>query len=432
MPEERLRRLCQISRHFLTTLWPGKFVPTKLNDAKAWADRLPGVTRNWSLLASPMSLLIGDVTPLDIFFMGDDGRMVKIRIIAWVDGKTRRLFAHVYAPPKGEGVRMEHVAASLVWVCQEAGMPEAVYVDRGSEYRCMQMVANAGLFTLIKSLPYNARAKIIESIFSSWQRFIAEIPGFMGTDRIHMKTENVGQPKKPFSGTFDDVVEAVLDSSRHYNVTPQEALGGVSPEQAWQSEVEAGWQPRKADAATLVEALCSKVDRTVTLGKIRLDGKVYTADELYSRADLEGEKVTVGKSLFGFPPSVFDRTGSFVCLLEPEVSYHPQDPAGAIESARRKRIRNQGGRDLLAQHPPADLQDYRRRSLDQHPMLIEPVAAELVELPGAEGQAATARRELPLNIPYSDQSIAQLPPPDEPEKDFFDQMLERKLKGSGQ
>ena len=429
LPEAKLRSLCKISRHFVTTLNAGRFVPKMRNDAKVWADRLPGITRDWSLLGSPMECLICDVSPLDVHFVGFDGLVWKIRLIASQDGKTRRLFVHPYAPEKGEGVRMEHVAASAVWVFTQHGMPEHLICDQGGEYRCMEMLASAGLFTLHKSLPYNARAKIIEPTFASLQRFIADIPGFMGNDRMKKKTQSVGKPVLPFPGDYEHLIEAVRNAVRLYNRTPQDALGGISPDDAWEIAISDGWQPRKADTSILIEALCKKLERTVTRGAIRLNGKAYTGDDLMRRADLEGEKVTVSTSLFGFPPAVYDRSGQFVCEIHEDVAFHPLDPAGAREAGRRKTLRNQGGRELLAQHPPADMDDYRRRTFAQRSLLDDTAAGSPHVVPWPASDMTAARSAQLLDYQHTDGRTTPPEPDDEPELDYFEEMRKRKASG---
>jgi len=418
LPEAQLRRLTRIKPAFVQHLNPGRFLPAYLTDAKAFHDRDPGILRDWGLLSSPLALLISDVTPLDIRFVLPDGREVKLRLIASVDGKTRRLFGHIYVPAKGQGVRQEHVAAHIVWICLEHGIPDDWMIDHGGEMAIDDMVGT--LMRVHKSLPYNARAKLIESIFSVLLRFIAEIPGFIGSDRMRKKTQSVGKPAQPFKGTIEDLIRAIQQAIAHYNATPQDALDGAIPDEAWQSAISAGWRPRKADQATLAETFCRRIVRTVTRGAVKIDNLSFTAEELWRRADLEGEKVTVAVSLFGFPPAVFDRSGTFVCLLQEDQAYHPLNPAGAVESARRKRIRSQGARELLAAHPPADLGDYRRRFLAQHAPVIEPAAGALIALPGERGKAVEARRQagvLPAPEPAAEnprvarrRRLAGLPP----------------------
>ena len=433
LPEAQLRKLCRIKRAFVTHLRPGRFVPALRRDAKAWADRHPGPSRDWTALSSPLALLIGDVTPLDIRFVLSDGSEQKLRLIAWLDAKTNRLAVHVFAPERGTGVRMEHVAASFAWLAMTWGLPEALYIDRGGEYGWAGMIDHA--VRIVRSLPYNARSKKIEPIFAALLRFIAEIAGFIGSDRMRKKTQSVGRPAEPFPGTIEELVAAVQDAVAHYNTTPQAGLGDRSPDQAWQAEIDAGWRTRKADEAMLIEALCRRVERKVSRGTVRIDGAVYTAEELWRRADLEGETVIVAVSLFGFEPAVFDRTGAFVCHLYEEISYHPLDPEGARESARRKRIRNQGGRALLAEHPPADLQDYRRRVLALSLPPDDSPAGEPFELPGEAGRAAASRRNL---IVGRRKDRAALPAPaanGEDEPDYFERLRaaedRRRLEASG-
>lgn len=396
LPDAELRALCRIGKHYVNVWDRRKHAKTWIfeHDAKKFHDLMPGIRRDKSLVERPLAVLVGDGTALDIRFLRPDGTEGKIWVIGWLDFYSNRFFGNLLLRRKGGGVTQQHIAMSLGCVASEFGWPEAIYVDRGAEYGFLNSID--GFVKVVKALPYNARAKPIEGIFRVLLQYFRHIPGFLGSDRFRKPTATVGRPTTPFEGSFHELVGAVERAIADYNASPQDGLGGRSPDQVWQSAIDDGWQPRRVEMPTFIEAFAKKTVRTVSQGQIRLGNRFLTCDSLLRRYDLEGERVEVYAPLAdGFPASVYDPAGVFVGLLEDVEAYHPTDPAGALESARLKGVRRDGARDMASQTETVSLSPHQARFQALNPPPLGGPAGDIVPLAGERGRAVGARRGLP-------------------------------------
>lgn len=396
LPEAELRTLCRVPRSYICRWERRRHRKTHIarTDAKAFHDTLPSIRRQRP--AWPLEVAVLDVTQSDIYCVrSNDGSQQKIALLFLLDWCTGMLFGHAYARRKGEGVRQEHTAASFLVFAAQVGLPEILYIDRGPEYRWVQQLENAGITTRIQSTPYLARSKVVEPVHRVYnEQFLSQFPSYIGSNRLHKKTEAVGQPPPSFDGSIQEALAMHEQAVALYNATPQ-GRDGRSPYDRWKAAVDSGFQPQRIDVETMVEVLGQKEPRMVRRGAVRLDGWEYSSDELCRAADLEGERVTVHSPLIkGFPPSVFGPDGRFISLVHPVSSYGPTDPAGAKEAARIKKLRRQGARILEQQAPPADISPYQQQFLDIHPPPEPAPAGETVDFPGERGRAAAARRRM--------------------------------------
>ena len=371
---------------------------TWLHDRQTFNAAEPGVRRKrpeW-----PLDLVYGDGTALDIRVLRPDGSESKVWLILWLDAATNRLFGHCLARPKSGGVTQQHIGFSLICLASAAGMPRAVYIDRGSEYGKLKLLETAGLARVIHALPYGARAKAIESIIGWFMRqHISQIEGYLGSDRFAKPTETVGRPTAPFSGTMQALFGAVAEAIDVFNSMPQDTLGGRSPDAVWQDAVDRGWRPARIDPETLAEALVRIETRVVKQGFVAIKDVEFSCDVICRAADLEGERVTVHiPSIAGMPPSVYAPDGRFIGLVYSR-EWQENDRAGAREAGRLKTLRRQGARELERAAPPADVQPYQAKWLERHAPPDEAPPGELFKLPGERGKAAAARRALPAPAP---------------------------------
>lgn len=397
LTEQQLSDHCTVPRAFISRERKYRVLALKDKDAKAFSDKLPGVRRDYSYL-EPLDLIIADVHPVDIYFLRPDGTVQGVRLIAWLDGKTNRLFGHILFPEKGTGPRMEHVAASFAHMVLAWGMPKALLLDNGGEYNWSEFAADAMKLvkvygddgrTVINALPYNARAKKIEAIFRVLERFLSTIPGWIGGNRMAAKTHNVGKAPKPFPGTQRELWDAIQQQIAAYNATPQDGLKSLSPDQAWGKKV----RHVAADMATLQAAFAREEIRSVRQGEIRIGNRFYTHDALCARPYLE--KVTVRIPIFGDArPAVYDPDGDFICHAEEHRAYRALDVAGARESARRKREARKGAETLRADVDAVDNRVDTAAFLALNPPPEQPEPAGRIGLAPEMARDAEGRRKL--------------------------------------
>lgn len=358
-----LRRRVEAERRYAV-------VHKQASDAKAFQDlNMPRIRRTRAGML-PLDLVVGDVTPLDIYLQRPDGSIVTPKAIAWLDVATNRLWVSLYVPPPGRGVTRMQVAASFASMCQHWGLPGRLYLDNGSEYSWAEMLGGfSELSRLTKAVkvallsdapaadaatiqgardevtrarPYNAAAKPIEGIFSALNVIVSMLPGYVGGNRMTKKSANVGRAPVPFPGSPADFHAAFAVALGHYHNKPQSgSLANRSPRAAYQAAIDAGWARTACGAETLLLAFADEESRRVTQGYVqwtpaRGETLYYTHERLIALADNERTvRVRVARHdpRFAF---VF-KSGShrLLCVATPDQAYHPLDQAGAKEQSRR-------------------------------------------------------------------------------------------------
>jgi hypothetical protein len=185
---------------------------------------------------------------------------------------------------------------------------------------------------------YNPQAKVIETLFSTLERVaIAQLPGYVGGNRMRKKTANQGKEPDPFTGDEDQIRGAIATAVAYYNAKPQYGhLGGLSPNDRFTQCVEAGWRSTILDPWELAVAFSKEsVKRVQTGGTIRLTGTDYRADALQS---LVGQPVLVRQPIFGDRDTlfVFTEHGEPIATAQPDTRFKFGDPHGAGEQSRRE------------------------------------------------------------------------------------------------
>ena len=130
-------------------------------DHKAWQDRQVSRIRR-ELTERPMQILMGDVHYVDLL-AEDEGAPIRVRLIAWMDLSSHFIWTTPVFWPQGKGIRQEDAAQSLAQVVMHpfGGLPEAFYLDNGSEYaelgramdRLCELADQAGGFKVHRAKP---------------------------------------------------------------------------------------------------------------------------------------------------------------------------------------------------------------------------------------------------------------------------------------
>ncbi|TCS69740.1 hypothetical protein EDC61_11940 [Sulfuritortus calidifontis] len=333
-----------------------------LRDGKAIYDRHLTPVKRTAAGLMPGELVCGDITPLDIPVLREDGSTAYARLVAWHDVATNWLWLDAVLLDKGQGIRREHVAASYARMCERApfGAPRRLYLDNGSEYQWDEMLVackrladltgqqfafeeaatTAADRQVVRSIPFRPRAKRIEGLFGNLTDWLGWWFGYVGGNRITKKVATLGKGVQP--AAFEAVKDWLNRTLADYHVTPQpgaEHMGGLSPQQKLTQALESGWRPWKIDRLTLALAFADYEVRRVNRGTVSVDGVTYSGDCLMA---IEG-RVTVAV------PRILNETGAYILdaqgrrilgWVEPEKTYGITDPAGAKEAARRRQALN--------------------------------------------------------------------------------------------
>jgi len=331
-----------------------------LRDAKGVYDNHLTPVRRSAAGYMPGDLVCGDISPLDIPVLREDGSTAYGRMISWHDVATNWLWIDLYLVTMNEGVRREHVAASFARMCERApfGAPKRLYLDNGSEYKWEHMLFawsqlaeltgqafaadEAALLPesgrLVRSIPFRPRGKRIEGQFGNLHHWLGWWLGYVGGNRMTKKVANLGHAPAP--SNFYEVQQWLANELADYHVTPQpgaEHMAGLSPQQKIDACMQAGWKPARIEREALMLAFADRDTRVVDRGAINFGSRTWTADFLMG---VHG-RVTVACPRIAAPEFdclfVWGRDGRFLGVAAPERVFGVLDAAGAQEADRRRR-----------------------------------------------------------------------------------------------
>jgi hypothetical protein len=374
-------------------------------DRKAFEDAKPRILRTREGL-EPMALVVGDVHHLDIVMRRPDGTEAWPKAIAWLDLATNRVWLDLVLLGKGEGIRNADVIASFIRMVAAWGLPQALYLDNGSEYRWSDFIDDALKLVarvdgggddrcsqIVRAKPYNAPAKAIEGLFGILeQRYFRTLPGWAGGDRTNKKTANVGKPPEPFPGTIDDLRVAIGSCLTLYEMSPQRGtLKGRSPRQVYEAALAAGWQRVAVDQRQLHTVFATDEIRTPRQGYINFGGDKWTCPELQA---FLGNRIIVRVPKFHQPevlPLLDPAARQIIGFATPATRYGVLDPAGARAAATMDKRRRTAVRELDQMAPDVDTNaEVARLAATVAALPPAPVVATI----GISGEAAEIARGL--------------------------------------
>ena len=335
-------------------------------DRKEHEDARARISRSREGLA-PNDVWVMDVHPLDIGSRRTDESVAYARGIATLDLAGNRFRSDWVLCDKGKGITARHVIAHFIATVAAWGMPRALYLDNGSEYRWAEFIGDAlklidrdgrrllgdlamwdeRCSNLIRARAYNASAKPIEGIFRVLERkYFHVIPGWVAGDRQRKKTANVGKEPEPYPGTFDEL-RATLDRYVGlYNETPQfgSALAGRAPNDVVRAAIAGGWTRIDVEQGAFLVAFSTPKVATVRQGRVQLGGH-WTSRELQ---EYQGDTVELLVPKYDAYDSLpwRDEAGHLRGFLERDRPYGMLDPAGAVEARAREKASRKGIREL--------------------------------------------------------------------------------------
>jgi hypothetical protein len=337
----------------------------------------------------PMQWLVGDVHPLDIVCLRDDGSRAHARLIGWLDCATNRLFADLVLCEAGTAIRNADLVQSFLRMAAVWGLPETLYIDNGREYQfaddlndALRLVAelrhpDGRQLRVVRALPYHAASKPIEGLFATLERMLQDVPGHVGGDRMQQKTERVGRPGKEFPGTTEQVNVIVQGIIAELHAYPMRGhLAGRSPDQAHRAALDSGWRPAAIDAEQILTVFATDQVRTITQGVISIDGRRWHCPQL---SDYFHDKIIARVPRFWTPQRLallHIKTRQFVGIAEPDRVFAFDDPTGAEHSKKIAGERRAAIRRLARGVPAIDTvaEGLRIAAMLPPPPAVAPIA----------------------------------------------------------
>jgi hypothetical protein len=386
---------CQVGLAQVRKFAALRIAASKSLDAGKYAAHFkPRVIRGRADL-QPMEIVMGDVHPVDILNLRDDGSEATARMVSWLDLATNRLMSHVFLFEKGKSITQAHIAASFVQMVRAWGMPSILYLDNGSEYiwqemmdgftRLAQLVQGFNAYvmnaaeidqrieqadgedanheddprTVVRSTPHNPQGKApAEGLFSVLERSVfCFIPGWIGGDRMNKKTQRVGQKPRAFKGTWPQFEAAMKTAMDYYHARPQK--NGSSPNEKFARHVKAGWAAVDVDYIVLLMAIAERKPYKVLNTGIEIAGTTYWHD-IMATPSVMGSHVLVYYAKWDTDQViVLPRNAETGKFGNPVIAYRAReygmvDKTGAIESGRRISIMNKSIREMKQGSRPVD------------------------------------------------------------------------------
>lgn len=418
----QLAKVCKVGLRFVRRWRHYRAVALADQDAKQWHDRHRPRIRRTREGRQPMDIVFCDVHPMDVLLPRADGSTFTVKLVAFLDWATNRIFLHPVFLAKGEGVRQEHVIEAIIAMTQDSrwGVPCVLYLDNGAEYGCVDKVADALRLNVqvralgddsafdealllrvrltVRAQPHNAPAKPIEPAFKVLEHgFFSALPGWIGGNRMAKKTANLGREPVPYPHGEEAFLADLARCLAAYHATPQDgALAGRSPDDAYNAAVAAGWQRMDIARGALLAAFGKDAFRSLRQGGFSYGGRRYTHRALQAMgADRRLHlRIPPFGDLDEMP--VMDETGlELVCVAVADAPYDALDIEGAREAGRRLSAAKAGVARLRADTDSVDvLAADARRAARAGPAMV-PESAGVIRLSEAMEAAGRALETAP-------------------------------------
>lgn len=298
------------------------------------------VMRDYSQLTAG-ECAVGDHQQYDVLTVLPDGSLCRPWLTAWTDFKSRKFIGWDIHP---EAPNSDHIFRSFRVMAANFGLPSAIYIDNGKDYRCKDfaggrksikvevneeevssLMADLGIEAHF-ALPYNAQAKNIERRFRDVHGYFDKhCPGYTGTNVVKrpevLKAEIKAGKILPFE-EFKKLAESFLAESLNKLPFGRGAIFAKrTPDEIWAAD-----NPtlRRASPESL-SAFCQRTSRVISVQKNGVhdpDLDVwYWAEEF---AALKGTKVYLRRDLDDYGTAwVFAEDGKLLCQAKIAQAVHP-------------------------------------------------------------------------------------------------------------
>lgn len=285
----------------------------------------------------------GDHGQFDVFVIDHDGKIVRPWLTAWYDGGSGCLVGWTISTnPNSRTITQAFVrAAASKFENPIKGVPKAVYVDNGKDYRCEALeggtlrwqelgkidhdIGSSPLYEALQVQVLHAKAyhgwvKPIERFFRTlWEAHCRELPGYCGgsPDKRPENFERTLQ-KLAMRGellTLDELAYRFQNEIiPAYHNEPHSGYGGRKPAEMYALLPRArNYVPSWSALALVME---EKAERKVSTQGIRLENRLYWSHKLMH---VVGDRVVVRYER-DMPDQIMVCTlkGQYICMAEPK------------------------------------------------------------------------------------------------------------------
>ena len=289
-----------------------------------------------------------------------NGKIVRPWLSAWLDEGSGKLVGYVinFVASPNSNIVVNSFAAAVF----SHGIPDKIHLDNGKDYKAYYVFAKGYVMSIANklqidvkySIPYNAKAKIIERTFGSFiTMYLKFEQSYIGSDtkKRDDKFQKLNkQIQKEHTAINSDVfLEHFAKIANDYNNTPSAGTGagGRTPNQAYADKLE---NPRllvTEEDRQLVSLALMRSPKALKVGRlgvrVRMDSHnthYYTCDKLLT---MQGQKVIVHYNA-GCIDEVFiyNQYQEYVCpaqrLVTAKLDGSEEDIALIKATAHKKRV----------------------------------------------------------------------------------------------
>lgn len=290
-----------------------------------------------------------------------NGQPFKPEITIVIDVTTRRCVGIALALSESA----QTVLDALRMACLFGGIPSMLYTDNGPGYKNDMLGGSLGLFERLgiehatsipgrpqgKGLMERAVQTICEPVAKRFPSCSHRNMDGDAAKQVYKITRRDIQlrEKSLLLPTWEVFKDAMLTRVAEYNATPHRGLPKftdangkrrhMSPDEAWQSHVDSGWQPVQVPHGIEDELFMPAERRIVRNAEVAFRGGRYYAEEL---AHYHGSHVMVRYDVWDAAHVyVWTTNGQKICTAELDGNTTPYFQQSRIEAAREKRERQQ-------------------------------------------------------------------------------------------
>lgn len=270
---------------------------------KAWNDKCAiSLLRDWNLV-DVGDVIIGDGHTLNFETLNPaTGKPTRMTIVLFYDGASNCPLGWEIMPTENT----DSISAAFRRSCIMLGkFPRVVYLDNGRAFRAkyfkgcpdFEQAGFLGLYrdlgcSVIHAWPYHGQSKPIERFFGTFHDLEVWMPSYTGNDIAHKparmkRGENLHRQLYDKLGgrplTMEETLVQVARWFAEYATRPQYRthLHGRTPGDVFMEGRGEGLSPQDMQKLTLF--MMQKEVRTITKDGIKVNGRLYWHEKLYSR-----------------------------------------------------------------------------------------------------------------------------------------------------
>lgn len=270
---------------------------------KAWNDKCAiSLLRDWNLV-DVGDVIIGDGHTLNFETLNPaTGKPTRMTIVLFYDGASNCPLGWEIMPTENT----DSISAAFRRSCIMLGkFPRVVYLDNGRAFRAkyfkgcpdFEQAGFLGLYrdlgcSVIHAWPYHGQSKPIERFFGTFHDMEVWMPSYTGNDIAHKparmkRGENLHRQLYDKLGgrplTMEETLVQVARWFAEYATRPQYRthLHGRTPGDVFMEGRGEGLSPQDMQKLTLF--MMQKEVRTITKDGIKVNGRLYWHEKLYSR-----------------------------------------------------------------------------------------------------------------------------------------------------